>query len=1169
MLAEDLVAEALQIGPTRGGGATINGKPSYTTTEAGAQITRPNLYWGTGLGQATTVSFAFAATGPGGTTNFGRFTEAQINAALNAFAAWSDIANITFERVGTGTTGDAAYSNNAVMLMSNWLTGSDFAAGSASYPGSRDILSSSGDIRINSQLEYEVNPTYLAYGPQTLLHEIGHAIGLAHPGDYNAGPEGTISYAANAVYAEDTRQYSVMSYWSASSTGANHGINYAGSPLMDDIAAIQRLYGANMTTRTGDTVYGFNSNAGQGWFLSSLNGQTRDVIFCVWDAGGNDTLDFSGYSQNQMIDLRAGSFSNVGSMIANVSIAAGVTIENGVGGSGNDTLIGNDGDNTLSGGGGNDVFVGGLGNDTLNGGAGSDTVDYSMVTAALNIDFNGSAQWVTPGAGTDTLISIEGVIATSFDDTLIGNAAANTLTGNAGNDTLRGNDGDDILFGGAGDDTIDGGAGMDIANYSDCTAGLTIDLNLASAFATPGAGTDTVTSIEGIIGSNFNDTLTGTAGANFFAGNGGNDVINGGGGDDTISGGLGDDMLDGGAGVDTLDFSDAAGGVSAFLYSTQPFQSSQGNDTYLNFERVIGSAFSDTLAGILAESTVIGGSGNDFLYAYGANDTLDGGDGSDTLLILTTVAGQGVTIDLNLTTTQVNAAAQCTFTLASIENATGSVNNDIIRGTAGANTLNGNTGNDQIFAGDGADTLLGADGDDTLQGEDGADSLDGGNGADTLRGGNGDDILIGRAGQIGAGEIFDGGAGSDTMRSMGATVDFRLASMSGIETLQFTRITAETTMNAMFNASQLSGFASNLVLSGSAAQDSVQIFAANNGSVDISGWAFNYPAWSLEDYVVYVGDNANETFTGFMGLDIFFGSPGDDVYNGAGAFDFAAYLFSPNAVTADLAISGPQVIGGNQGSDTFLNLEGLAGSQLADTLSGDAQANIILGLGGNDVILGRFGADDLRGGDGDDRIDGGNGGDTLLGEAGADTFVYHSLGDGGDRISDFQSGVDRIELSAAGFGLTAGATVAFSTIDSGIAVALTPGPQFIYNTTTGTLFWDSDGLGPAQALPLFTLTGHPALTAADFVVTGISAQSDGSPPTEEQASFDFGGGPIDDASTIATLIFGGGPDPFSPDDIYPTAGYDPGTPDNPLIPGDPNLYFAQAIALGHDTFHFV
>jgi Ca2+-binding RTX toxin-like protein len=421
------------------------------------------------------------------------------------------------------------------------------------------------------------------------------------------------------------------------------------------------------------------------------------------------------------------------------------------------------------------------------------------------------------------------------------------------------------------------------------------------------------------------------------------------------------------------------------------------------------------------------------------------------------------------------------------------------------------------------DTMTGTNGADQISGGLGHDTLDGRAGRDSLFGGQGNDILISRASEYEAGRVFDGGPGVDTLRTIGS-VDYRTSTVTSFERIAFERAGAEATINLMFNASQLASFGAATVVSGSAVQDSIQIFVGSGATVNISGWQFDFPAWSLEDYIVYVGDNGNETFIGFAGLDIFFGSPGNDTYDGRGAFDFAAYIFSPNAVTADLAIQGvAQVIGGNQGSDTFLNLEGLAGSQLGDNLFGDNGANIILSLGGDDVINGRGGADDLRGGDGNDRIEGGAGADTLLGEAGADRFVYRTAAEGGDTISDFVAGTDKIEVSAAGFGggLTAGGAV---TLISGVNPVASGGSGvFLYSTTTGVLSWDADGAGGGAAVVLATLTGRPAIAAGDIVVTSIAAASveGGMVAPEADDHFNF-----DDSEPAQTPEVCGTGDPF-------------------------------------------
>ncbi|HEY8613455.1 MAG TPA: DUF4214 domain-containing protein [Roseomonas sp.] len=227
-----------------------------------------------------------------------------------------------------------------------------------------------------------------AFGMQTIVHEIGHALGLSHPGLYDAGENRPITYAQDAVFAQDTLKYTVMSYFDATDDGSgiNHRapdgtMRFSPTPLLHDIAAIQAKYGADMTTRADATVYGFNSTAGRSVFDFSVN--TAPII-AIWDAGGRDALDLSEYAMDQSIDLREGAFSNAGGMTSNIAIAFGAVIEDAIGGRGNDRITGNAADNFLTGMDGNDILVGlggddwlagNAGNDTLYGGAGSNILD--------------------------------------------------------------------------------------------------------------------------------------------------------------------------------------------------------------------------------------------------------------------------------------------------------------------------------------------------------------------------------------------------------------------------------------------------------------------------------------------------------------------------------------------------------------------------------------------------------------------------------------------------------------------------------------------------------------------------------------------------------------------------------------------------------------------------
>ena len=373
----------------------------------------------------TTISFGFptAGTFASGFTEasgFSQLTGTQAAAAGRAIAAWDDLIAPDFVAAGSGDGADIKFSQSSA--------GVSFAH--AYFPGDVGIESSAGS-RIQGSVWFRAgesafsSPGMGTYGYQTFMHEVGHALGLNHAGDYNGGSPSYGDTGSGWLFAEDSWQYTIMSYFGAGNTGADwyySGNARAQTPMLYDILTAQQIYGAEMTTRTGDTVYGFGGGDGDAVYDFSVNWRP---VLTIWDAGGVDLIDLSGFSGVQTLDLREGHYSDVtGQMTKNLAIAFGTVIENGTGGSGADTIIGNDADNVLMGLAGDDEFYGGIGNDVISGGDGYDIVHIGATAAAITVREVADGLQVT-GEGVDTinadveLIQFEDV-ALSYEELLLG-----------------------------------------------------------------------------------------------------------------------------------------------------------------------------------------------------------------------------------------------------------------------------------------------------------------------------------------------------------------------------------------------------------------------------------------------------------------------------------------------------------------------------------------------------------------------------------------------------------------------------------------------------------------------------------------------------------------------------------------------------------------------------
>lgn len=650
-----------------------------------------------------------------------------------------------------------------------------------------------------------------------------------------------------------------------------------------------------------DIIYG-----GEGVSIDGGEGDDPDI----------DTVTFSGATTGISVNLDsrfaydgAGGYDTVNG------------IENVIGTEFADFIYGNYDDNTLIGGDGDDGLYGGYGGDLIEGGLGNDQVDGGD-----------GADHLLGGYGDDELLG-------RYDnDTLDGGFGNDTLIGSYGDDTLLGGDGDDTLFGGydsdllsggPGDDFIDGGyaSSNNTVTFETSATPVTVDLDAGTA---SGEGNDTLQNIGNAIGSGFNDILAGTSAGNDIDGGGGDDLISGLDGSDTLSGGAGNDTLLGGDGEDTLS----------------------------------------------------GGLGDDFI-----DGGFDGGEGNFNLLTFETSA-TAVTVDLAAGT----ASGEGSDVIQNVGHVIGSDGNDVLIGGEfspgeSGNTLDGGFGDDTITGSGGSDTLIGADGGDVLSGGSGNDDLDGGVGDDVLSGGDGDDDFF-----VGGSLTLEEEEGNDSIATANviARSDFAIdenfdvaddsiphVAISGfiggeqasggaddVDFFRFDLLAGETiTLDIDFADGGFDNFDSALQLFDSsdervAFDDDSSTFDGGEGSDSESDSFLTFTAPASGAFFAAVSSFPNfftdpsQPSSGEDGGDYVLNvsieglvpsSDGNDVFDGGDgidSIDFGSFQGS-NGVTVDLSNTGTQTVSVEFGTDTFLNIENISGTDNADSLTGNDIAEFV------------------------------------------------------------------------------------------------------------------------------------------------------------------------------------------------------------------------------------
>jgi Ca2+-binding RTX toxin-like protein len=530
-----------------------------------------------------------------------------------------------------------------------------------------------------------------------------------------------------------------------------------------------------------------------------------------------------------------------------------------------DLVRGAEGNDILLGGNGDDYLDGGPGDDLLDGGAGFDRAAYHSSPTGVHVDLGTQGVAQDTGEGFDTLIGIEHLSGTVFDDVLTGNGDDNWIWGEGGNDVISAGGGNDLVEVGAGNATLHGGADTDTLSFFDPvfgTAGVSVSLASQGTPQATGIGTMTFDGFENLSGSTFADFLVGDGGANLIAGDSGDDAVRGGAGDDTIYGD-GRVMVDShGAGTS----GPIATHADVFALDAEPDGNDQifggdGNDT------VYGGGGHDYIRGDDGNDTLSGDDGDDYLDGGTGNDVLNGGAGLDRAAFHSSLVG--VQVDLNIQGVAQNTGAGMD-TLISIEHVSGTTFADTLTGTSGDNWIWGEGGNDH------------------------------------LSGGAGNDLV-----EVGPGNaVADGGTGIDTISFLDTVSTTPTAVTVSLALQGAAQATGEGSMlltgfeNLSGNSTDdiLSGDSGNNVVAGDLGNDVLNggdgddiLYGDGRVMVDSHGVGTSGPIITYADLAAAFGADdptivdGNDTLNGGKGNDTLAGGGGDDVLTGGSGADMFVF----------------------------------------------------------------------------------------------------------------------------------------------------------------------------------------------------------------------------------------------------------------------------------------